>query len=122
MENLVRPRKFSSKLLELPIYKRITLNYPILVRKAVAVKLASVASKLPKGIRLQIDSGYRDVGIQKILWETRYKQNLKQFDAEKAKQATNKFVKNPEEEVPTHATGGAVDVSLVDKNGKENSI
>lgn len=115
-EELVRANKYSKDLKELEIEKRIETNIPILVRESVAKMLSKASKKLPKNIYLQIDGGYRSPKVQEILWTNR----VQQLGVQKAK----KLVSNPYEQKtpPGHTTGGAVDVSLLDKNLNEINL
>lgn len=107
-EDLVKTNKLSIKIKELPFYKRIETNMPILVRSKVAIMLKKASLLLPSKISLQIDGGYRSPNVQEILWNNR----VKQLGVDKAK----KLVGNPNDNksIPGHTTGGAVDVSLLD--------
>lgn len=100
---------------ELSILKRIETNYPILVRETVAIKLIAIAKKLPKGFLLQIDSGHRSRKSQEAIWNYRLGQ-IKNI------QKTRQLVFDPSKGEPPHTTGGAVDVSLLDKNKKEINL
>ena len=113
-EILVRVNKYSNKIKELNVIKRIETNFPILVRQTVSKKLAKAAKKLPKGLSLQIDGGYRSPQVQKFLWDYR----VKQLGLKKAK----RLVGNPNIGIPGHTTGGAVDVSLLDKDSTEINL
>lgn len=106
---LVRVTKYSNKIRELPVIKRISVNYPLLCKNIVASMLAEAANKLPDNLFLQVDSAYRTRKTQHILWESR-------------KDIMPGLVYNPENGVPPHCTGGALDVSLVDKNGIEINL
>lgn len=111
-EDLVRVNKLSKKIKELPFYKRIETNIPILVRQNVASMLTKAVDLLPKDISLQIDGGYRSPRVQEILWNNR----VRELGIIKA---TN-LVSNPHnsKSIPGHTTGGAIDVSLLNSNLK----
>lgn len=109
MEKLVRINKYSSKIKELGILARIETDHPIIIRDEVAKRLARVANSLPEGLSLQIDSGYRSIRTQKKLWKNRSK-------------VIGGLVVNPQTKYSSHHTGGAVDVSLLDRNGKELNL
>lgn len=108
-ENLVRINEYSKSIKELTILKRITVDYPLLCRRSVAKKLAQVADKLPPQYFLQVDSSYRTKETEKILFENR-------------KNIIPRLVINPQTEKSSHNTGGAVDVALTDRNGKEINL
>jgi D-alanyl-D-alanine dipeptidase len=104
-ENLVRANSFSKQLRELSPWRRIAVDYPLLVRKSVAKKLANASKLLPSGYYLQVDSGYRDRKIAYMIFNKR-----------------PDIAANPVGTVSSHATGGAVDVTLQDINGKEINL
>lgn len=88
------------------------------VRKTVAKKLCRVQKALPGGIRLMVWDGHRKIRVQKKMHAERYKRLKKLhpvWSAEKLQQETSKFVA-PVEPTPPHATGGTVDITLVDRN------
>jgi|GEM_PF-2638713 len=101
--------KYSNKIRELPVVRRVTVKYPLLCRDDVAKKLASVGEMLPEGLYLQVDSAYRTRKTQEILWKIRNK-------------IMGDLVHNPINGIPPHCTGGAVDISLVDQYGKEINL
>lgn len=124
LDELVEVKK-TKKIRVLPFYKRINPYYPVLVRTTVLEKLTRVAEKLPDNLFLQVDSGYRTNKTQCDLWNTRFKQfkgkKTSKTDQEIYEQV-DKLVHNPKDGVPPHTTGGAVDVSLINKSGKELNL
>lgn len=108
-KDFVRVNKYSNKIRELSILRRITIDYPLLCRDEVAKLLAKVADSLPDNLFLQVDSAYRDKSIEKILFDSRNK-------------IMPGLVQNPKEGHSSHYTGGTVDVSLVDVTGKEINL
>ena len=114
----------------------VKMQYPLLkmenaveecyVRKEVFEKLKIAQNNLPQGYALRIWDGWRPFLLQRELYE-KYSQNiigqfnLKDASFEEKQKVIAKFVSNPEkdENAPiVHATGGAVDVTLL-KDGKE---
>lgn len=94
----------------------------IFVRKTVAEKLAKVNKILKKEYKfcLKVVSGYRHPEIQRKYFEKKYQELQKLYPYlkdEELKNLTHNFIAVPE--VAGHPTGGAVDVTIVDKNGKE---
>ena len=106
---LVPVDKYSSNIKQLDILRRVNVDYSLLCREKVAKKLRNVANKLPNNLKLQVDSAYRTRETQKILYENR-------------KKDVPWLVFNPNTSIPPHCTGGAVDISLVDKNGLEINL
>ena len=76
--------------------------------------LSETSKLLPDNLFLQIDCGYRSPKVQGYLWQNR----IKQLGIKKA----SKLVGNPNIGTPGHTTGGAVDVSLLDKNLNEINL
>lgn len=114
--DLMRTNKYSDRIKELQVERRIETNIPILVREKVARMLNKASQRLPDNLTLQIDGGYRSPKVQEIIWINR----VKQLGLNKAKN----LVGNPFESknIPGHTTGGAVDVSLLDVNLKEINL
>ena len=70
-QGLVRVTKYSDKIRELDVVKRISVEYPLYCRDEVARMLAKAAANLPSDLHLQVDSAYRTRKAQEILWEAR---------------------------------------------------
>jgi len=124
-EVLVLANKYAENIKILGIQKRITIDYPILVRNSVAEKLARVANKLPKEYMLQIDSGLRDIKTQKALWDNRYKEFKKKnpsLPEQQIYKMTSSIVGDPDKTTSTHVTGGAVDIALTNAKGTEINL
>lgn len=91
------------------------------VRESVAIKLAQAQSLLPRGYRLKIVDGYRSLAAQKRIYSDVLQEMQKKFprlSLRALQWETDKWVANPKT-IPPHTTGGAVDVTLVDSEGKE---
>ncbi len=92
------------------------------VRLTPAVMLARAQEIIgKKGMRFKIVDGYRPMSAQKevyaqVLEETRKKH--KDWSQEELEKETDRWVANPKV-VPPHTTGGALDLTIVDKKGKE---
>ena len=106
---LVRVNKYSRKIKELSILKRVSVDYPLLCQDEVARKLATIANKLPEDMFLQIDSAYRTRKTQKILWQVR-------------KDAVPGLVHNPSDGESPHCTGGAIDISFIGSLNREINL
>lgn len=92
----------------------------ILVREEVAKKLDKVQQFLNKryGYNLCIVEGYRHPNVQKSYFEKQraiLSQSNPKLTTEELNQATHVFIAVPS--VAGHPTGGAVDLTLTDKNG-----
>ncbi len=115
----------------------IRMQYPVLgmknaesrcfMRKTVFEKLLFAQSLLPDSCRLCIWDAWRPFALQNELYETYKKDIFKEFRLENASKkeqdaVLNKFVAPPIADrlvPPLHTTGGALDVTIVDKNGNE---
>lgn len=99
---------------------RLDLVY---VRNEVYHRLEKAADMLPQEIYLKIYDAYRSLEKQKESWERAFKQTRKEkgnLSAEEIKRLTRLKVADPYAgDYGGHQTGGAVDVTLCDKNGKE---
>lgn len=85
--------------------KIIYPNQVCVLRKATAVKLAKANAELKKsGYRIKVWDAYRPVYVQQIFWDL---------------VKDNRFVANPKNGGSIHNRGCAVDVTLVDMEGKE---
>ena len=82
--------------------------YPVsvcLLRKETARKLAAANAEFNKdGYRIKIWDAYRPPSVQKIFWEL---------------VPDERYVANPAQGGSRHNRGGAVDITLVDKGGRE---
>lgn len=108
-----------------PIYysQGLSQTKDIYLRKTVVDKLLKIQRKLKK-YRFLIWDGYRTRDAQKRIYQ-RYRDELKDlhphWDEKKLISATNTFVSAPynPDRIPPHVTGGAIDLTLADKDGKE---
>ncbi len=93
------------------------------LRKGVADKLATIQGALG-GYKFKIWDGYRSRKVQNNIyrqfWNELKKTHL-DWDDQKLAAQVSIFVTKPDDlkRIPPHATGGAVDLTLVDKNGHE---
>lgn len=98
-------------------YTRATL-----VRQTVAEMLNRACNALPRGYRLGIIEGWRPGYIQSRMWLTswlRFKKLHPEWSEVQLKRTNNRYVAPPDAVVPPpHSTGGAVDVMLVDGEGR----
>ncbi len=93
------------------------------LRKTVVEKLFKIQKKL-KTYRFKIWDGYRPREVQKNVYQ-KYWNELEQdhpdWGKEKLILATSTYVSIPDKpnRIPPHATGGTIDLTLADENGKE---
>lgn len=92
-------------------------------RKHVAEKLVYAQYLLPKGYHFKIYDAYRPIEVQQALWN-KYQEQLLAENPEISEQEldslTRTFVSKPSEDLtPPHNTGGAIDLTIIDKSGKE---
>jgi D-alanyl-D-alanine dipeptidase len=96
-----------------PYYKQVCVHDKgeLLARKSVATKLAAVNQLLrPYGVELYVYDSYRPVDCQRALW--RYFTNAVGSDAGKYCSDPTGFDPRNSKTWPTHATGGAIDLTL----------
>lgn len=93
------------------------------LRQSVAENLMEIQKGL-SGYTFKIWDGFRPRSVQKVIYE-KFRQELHtthpDWDEEKLKREVGVFVTIPSDpkRVPPHATGSAVDLTLVDLDGKE---
>ncbi len=93
------------------------------LRQGVADKLLEIQKDL-KNYKFKIWDGYRSRDEQNNIYQKYWHELLSfypSWDKEKLKLEVGKFVTeaNDDKRIPPHTTGGAVDLTLVDKNGQE---
>lgn len=96
------------------------------IRKTVYEKLLQAQSLLPKDLRFCLYEGYRSLTLQKTLFDNRFQMNRQlypQWSDEQVFDETTKMVspiknKDGSQKTPPHSTGGAIDIYLVNKEGK----
>lgn len=93
------------------------------VRSRVAEMLNEVASRLPEGWGLKVNSAWRSLEYQKEIYD-RYYEQLKadhpSWSYATLRRQTNRFFAPYDQPVPPgHCTGGAVDVSLIKPDGTD---
>jgi D-alanyl-D-alanine dipeptidase len=98
----------------------------IYVRKTVEEMLLAAANLLPEGYKLKILDAWRPAAVQKALFDEYYSVLQERFQGDKSedelKEMASQFVSYPSEDPNrpfVHATGGAVDLTIVDAKGKE---
>ncbi len=91
------------------------------LRKSVVARLLEAKNYLPQGIRFMVIEGHRPLSLQKEYFDE-YINELSDlhpdWDNEQIHQEASKYVAPPEI-TPPHSTGGAVDLTLAEENGKE---
>ncbi|WP_330306055.1 MULTISPECIES: M15 family metallopeptidase [unclassified Streptomyces] len=90
------------------------------LREGVLSRLVEAQALLPDGVRLLFVEGYRPPSLQRIYFE-RYADELRasnpDWDAERLRSAASRYVSPPE--IAPHSAGAAVDLTLVDADGRE---
>lgn len=95
----------------------------IYIRKSIAEKLTKIQDKL-EIYKFKIWDGYRSREVQNNIyikfWKL-LKEKNPNWDTEKLEKEVGVFVTKPNNpnRIPPHATGGAIDLTLVDAKGKE---
>ena len=95
------------------------------LREGLVEKLLKAKRQLPNGWDFMIWDGFRPLSVQdklyKGLWDLRIEENP-DWNEERLKEEVGKFVAHPsfDKTCPSpHNTGGAVDLTIVDRNGEE---
>ena len=91
------------------------------IRESVAIMLSQAQSLFPKGLFLKVVDGYRPMEAQKKIYKQVFlemKNKFPNLSNKEIETETDKFVANPKI-IPPHTTGGAVDLTIVDKKLKE---
>jgi D-alanyl-D-alanine dipeptidase len=96
------------------------------LRKTVYEKLKQAERNLPKGLKFCLYEGYRSLDLQKMIFEKQYANIRKRHPDWTEKDIfleTTKLVSpviNPDftPNIPPHSTGAAIDVYLIDEQGK----
>lgn len=93
------------------------------VRETVAKMLVEASKLLPQNYKFIVWDAWRPVEVQTTIF-TRYKKEMKHLNPEIAEEdlinLVQKYVSRPSldrKSPPPHSTGGAVDLSIVDKSG-----
>lgn len=92
------------------------------VRKTVADMLMKVADSLPNGMKLKVWDAWRSLSTQKAIYDKLFediKMAERYLTEVEAHVLTQKYVSYPSAHGFLHGTGGAIDVTLVDKNGND---
>lgn len=123
----LKDNKFFDVCLKYPKMNFQNATDKCMVRKEVYDKLKIAAKSLPDGIHLRIWDAWRPFLLQEELYND-YSQfiiekyNLDLKTKKEREFIISKFISPPTKNrnfPPVHTTGGAVDVTLVDENGKE---
>lgn len=91
------------------------------VRESVAKKLIAANKKLPAGMQLHFSEGHRPISLQAQMYIEHYSNLAKDnptWDEERLRFETVQYIAPPLD-VPPHSTGGAIDLTIIDQNGKE---
>ena len=115
----------------------VRMQYPLLhcenaisdcyMRKEVYEQLEKASKLLPKGYKFVIWDAYRPFALQNELYivykaQLIEKFNLHHLSDEEIDNFVKKYISLPHKDPllpPVHTTGGAIDVTLIDENGKE---
>jgi len=91
------------------------------VRHSVAQMLETAQRRLPEGVHLELLEGYRPLRIQRRLFAAAYRHlrsRHPRWTPTQLREAANVLVADPSVAPAPHSTGGAVDVMLVDAEGR----
>jgi len=120
-EHLVDVRKYCNDI-TLRIYPEMKEN-TFYLRKRVIEMLNKADSLLPKGYKILLLDAYRPLEIQEKFFKDfciELKNKHPNFNDAKIRKEASKFVAPPDVKIlPPHSTGGAVDITIIDKYGNE---
>lgn len=123
----VKAKECNEPLVELVKHPKIfyndeTLEHPVLLRKAVAMKLYKVADKLPDGVYMKIYSVFRSrIELYKV-WKREEERLVNENpDMNRAEliNLVNSKASSPNVSMGGHDTGAAIDLSLCDADGND---
>ncbi|MFA6550793.1 MAG: M15 family metallopeptidase [Candidatus Gracilibacteria bacterium] len=107
-----------------PVYFKqgLSRDARMFLRKSVADKLIKIQNNL-EGYKFKIWDGFRSREVQNAIYQkfwNEFKKDHPEWDEDRLKKEVGMFVTvaNDLNRIPPHATGGAVDLTLVDPNGK----
>ena len=98
----------------------IICNSTILLRQKAAELLVKAAKILPLGYEFKISEGFRTLKVQKKLFDQILNTMNKKYPKKTKRELweeTTKYIADPEL-CPPHTTGGAIDITIVDKKRK----
>lgn len=99
-----------------------TLSGPVRLRTGAFALLLKAVETLPDGLHLKIYGAYRTLAEQRQRWEERLNETRLEFphgSEEELRRITRRKIADPEAGFGGHQTGGALDVTLCDKDGRE---
>jgi D-alanyl-D-alanine dipeptidase len=93
-----------------------------LCRQRVAAMLAGAQARLPAGIHIQLVEGWRSPEVQRMMYRATWEE-MRRFHPDWSgaalRRLVNRYSAPPDHPVPPpHLTGGAVDLHLVDAEGR----
>ena len=96
------------------------------IRKTIYEKLKQAQAMLPDGLKFRLYEGYRSLELQQQIFQDRYASLQKEHPKLTHKEIfieSTKFVSpvtnlDGSKNIPPHSTGAAIDVYLIDKEGK----
>lgn len=97
-----------------------TVEYPLMLRRKVIIKLEKIAQNLPDGVYLKLNSAFKSKKQQDIAWQEAMNEMMKLHPGvgrNEIIQLAHFKAKDPKLGLGGHETGGAVDVCLCDKDG-----
>lgn len=92
-----------------------------MMRKSVVPRLLKADALLPAGFHLKIIDSYRPLSAQRKIWKQLFRDIRKRpgISEMEAELETDKWVANPDKIIPQHCTGGALDLTIVDRSLEE---
>ena len=99
------------------------MKKPVYLRESIYSKLCELDKMIKKDdYKIKLYDAYRSLDEQKKSWKKRIKETRKLYpdvSEDEVIRITTLKVANPTEGVGGHQTGGAIDITLIDRNGYE---
>ena len=113
--------------MQYPIMQMVHAEEQCFLRREAFERLVEAQKLLPRGIRFRIWDAWRPLKLQEELYDKYSMDIIKRFRLETKSEEERKkvlagFVSEPEKDPfcgPVHTTGGAVDLTLIDAEGRE---
>ncbi|HEY5667651.1 MAG TPA: M15 family metallopeptidase [Candidatus Saccharimonadales bacterium] len=99
-------------------YRQTHPTFDLIIRTGALKRLAAAQKALPKHLRLVLKASFRPLEVQQTVFDAELantKQKHPEWDDETAYKHTLEYVTDPSVNLPPHASGGTVDLTLWDE-------
>ncbi len=97
-------------------------NFSFFLREKVVQKLIKVQNQLPKHLKLVLKAGYRPLEVQRELFTDNliyFKNKFPEKTEQELYKMNLEFVADPDNFIPPHSTGAAIDLYLLDNRSNQ---